>query len=739
MNPTIKNQCSDPQLRTQAEVQLEHASTEHAPERPVEDLLYELQVHQIELEIQNEALRLAKNDLEDARDRYVDLYDFAPVGYLTLTPEGMISEINLTGSVLLGMERNHLLHRHFSTFVAAEDQAHWSRHFLSDTQGKIDLVLQRGNGTTFYALLDCAHAKGSTAGVRIALSDISERRRQDVFLKARILQTAIFKSAFFSCIATDTKGIIQIYNVGAEHLLGYAAADVMNTMTPADLCDPHELQALAATLSSEHSASLAPDFESLVFKAKHGIEDIYELTHIRKDGSRIPLAVSVTALHDGQDFFIGYLFIGTDNSSRKEIEAERALFNQTLLDKNVELEKARIEADKANFAKSEFLSSMSHELRTPLSAILGFAQLIESGTTPLTSSQKKSIDQILKAGWYLLTLINEILDLALVESGKLSISLKPESLGEILSECEVMIEPLAEKHGISLLISKFETPCFVQVDQIRMKQVFINLLSNAVKYNTTGGSIEVDIIARTRERIRIGVRDTGAGLDQEQIAELFQPFNRLGQKSVAIEGTGIGLVVSKRLVEMMGGLIGVESTVGEGSQFWIELNLAGPCPDTAFYADKTPPLETGVMGDSPPYTLLCVEDNPANLMLVEQLIAQRPDIQLLTAIDGKRGIELAQTCLPDIIVMDINLPDISGIDALIILARDPATAHIPVIALSANAMSDDIRGGLDAGFFRYFTKPIRVNEFMASLDAVLKLATKQESTNMKKRITPNND
>ena len=719
------NKASDPQLRVAAEAQLEHVPAVEAPARATEDLLYELQVHQIELEMQNEALRQAKADLEDARDRYVDLYDFAPVGYLTLTPEGMISEINLTGATLLGMERKNLLHRHFNSFIVSEEHAHWNRHFLSKAQGKVELLMQRSDGKIFDGQLDCVRSAGKLPGMRIALSDISERRRQDVFLKARALQTAIFKSTNFACIATDTQGVIQIYNVGAECMLGYAAADVMNTITPADICDQQELLALAEALSSEFSTPLTASFEALVFKASRGIESVYELTHTRRDGSRFPVAVSVTALHDEHEKIIGYLFIGTDNSSHQEIEAERKLFNQTLQDKNVELENARFVAEKANRAKSEFLSSMSHELRTPLSAILGFAQLLESGSTPLTPSQTKSIEQILKAGWYLLELINEILDLALVESGKLSMSLEAVSLPDILRECEIMIGPQAEKRGISLVFSQLKTPCFVQADQTRLKQVIINLLSNAIKYNTAGGSIEVDSLASVPGRIRVGIRDTGAGLAPEQIEQLFQPFNRLGQKAGGIEGTGIGLVVCKRLIELMDGVIGVESTIGEGSLFWIELNLARTSPDSAPCTEQEPSVNEAVQADLPAHTLLYVEDNPANLMLIEELIARRAGIRLLSAIDGQRGIELARACLPDVILMDINLPDISGIEALKILASDPATAHIPIIALSANAIPGDIQKGLDAGFFSYFTKPIRVREFLASLDAALKVSKKQ--------------
>ena len=317
-------------------------------------------------------------------------------------------------------------------------------------------------------------------------------------------------------------------------------------------------------MSVELDTPITPGFEALVFKASRGIEDIYELTYIRKDGSRFPAVVSVTALRDAQDAIIGYLLIGTDNTARKQVEAERRSWIRRILEKNAELESARFVAEKANLAKSDFLSSMSHELRTPLSAILGFAQLMESGSPPPTPAQKRSIDQILKAGWYLLELINEILDLALIESGKLSMSLEPVSLAEVMRECEAMIEPQAKKRGISVAFTRFETPYFVNADRTRVKQVLINLLSNAIKYNKEGGTVTVNVHPSSPDSIRISVRDTGEGLAPEQLAQLFQPFNRLGQKANAEEGTGIGLVVSKRLVELMGGLIGVESTVGTG-------------------------------------------------------------------------------------------------------------------------------------------------------------------------------
>jgi signal transduction histidine kinase/AmiR/NasT family two-component response regulator len=537
---------------------------------------------------------------------------------------------------------------------------------------------------------------------------IKEMRRQETLLKTGALQNAILTSANFSIIATDEKGIIQLFNVGAERMLGYQAAEVVNRVSPSEMHDPQEVMARARALSLELATTIAPGFEALAFKASRGIEDIHELTYIRKDGTRFPAIISITALRDDYGELIGYLLIGTDNSVRKQVE--------------MELHDAMAAAKKANLAKSDFLSSMSHELRTPLSAILGFAQLMESGSPQPTVSQKRSIEQILKAGWYLLDLINEILDLALIESGKLSLSLEAISLAEVMRECQAMIEPQAQKRGISVAFPQPGIPYFVKADRTRAKQVLINLLSNAIKYNRAHGTVVVDCLAGAPGRVRICVSDTGEGLSSDKLTQLFQPFNRLGQETNDSEGTGIGLVVCKRLIELMGGVIGVESTVGKGSLFWIELNLTAEPDPVSHTAEPLVPAKPEAQADAQLRTLLYVEDNPANLMLVEDLVARRPDIRLLSARDGDRGIEIARASRPDVILMDINLPGISGIRALRILAADAATVHIPVIALSANAMPRDIDKGLEAGFFRYLTKPIKVDEFMATLDLALKFA-----------------
>ncbi|MDO8990421.1 MAG: PAS domain S-box protein [Sideroxyarcus sp.] len=838
---------------------------------------------------------------------------------------------------------------------------------------------------------------------------MTESRRLKTLLKTGALQKAILNSANFSSIATDEKGVIQIFNIGAERMLGYAAADVLNRITPADISDPQEVIARAAALSAELGTAITPGFEALVFKASRGIEDIYELTYVRKDGSRFPAIVSVTALRDAQDGIIGYLLIGTDNTARKQAEAERqrlldeqdemhkqlqqtnltlqvseerlavtlnsigdaviatdagarvtmlnplaekltgwsaaqaighpvdevfhiinqetrapsvvpvkatlehgtiqGLANHTIviardgsecaiadscapirdrdgrvigavlvfrdvtdeyraqqalrdnatliqtvlntvadgiitfhadsgiietcnpaaekmfgypaidlvgrdfnmlipeqdrdtgnsfleyyntsaasralglgrevvglrrdgstfpmevavsemwlrgkryftgilrditerdhLDRvmqgnNLELQIARSVADKANHAKSEFLSRMSHELRTPLNAILGFAQLLQAGTPLPTVGQSEKLHQITKAGWYLLELINEILDLAVIESGKLSLSRESVSLTDVMHECEAMVEAQAQKHDVRLSFVPFDKGLFTYADRTRVKQILINLLTNAIKYNCKHGTVTVDCSAASPERIRISIRDSGAGLSPKKLEQLFQPFNRLGQENGTEEGTGMGLVVAKQLVELMGGAIGVTSSVGTGSEFWIEL-----------MRDVTPqrPAENRPGAESEPLaqpnaalrTLLYVEDNPANLMLVEHIIKGNTDVRMLSARDGYLGIALAREHLPDVILMDINLPGMSGIEALKILLVDPATKNIPVVALSANAMQCDIERGLEAGFFRYLTKPIRINEFMTALDDALKYSQSKSDNSNEKGNTP---
>jgi PAS domain S-box-containing protein len=542
------------------------------------------------------------------------------------------------------------------------------------------------------------------------------------FLKAGVLETAILTSANFALIATDEHGIIQLFNVGAQRMLGYAAQEVINQLRSEIIFDPLDVAQQATALSTKLGVLIAPGFESLSYKASRGIEDVCELSYICKDGSRLPAMVSTTALHDIQGKRIGYLIIGTDNSERKRVESA--------------LKVAIHAAETASSAKTDFLSRMSHELRTPLNAILGFAQLLESGAPKPTPIQRQNVEQILSAGWYLLALINEVLDLTLVESGHMVLSNEPISVAEILRECEAMMVLQAESHCVRMIFAEPGKAHYVFADRIRVKQVLINLLMNGIKYNRRGGVVLVDISVEPHNKLRIHVRDSGVGMNPEQLVQLFQPFNRLGQEASGEEGTGIGLVVTKRLIEMMGGLIGVESTPGSGSVFWIELNLTAI---TELAADATDPLTSQLTpqhGSASRYTVLYVEDNPANMALVEQIIARRADVRFLSAVDASIGIAFARSHLPDVVLMDLHLPGVSGMEAMKILRSDPRTAHIPVIALSANAVPRDIQQGIDAGFLDYVTKPIKVNTFMRVLDAALVLSCTEKKDLKQQATTP---
>ncbi len=411
------------------------------------------------------------------------------------------------------------------------------------------------------------------------------------------------------------------------------------------------------------------------------------------------------------------------------------LFNDISKRKKVEfkLQEAMAAADKANQAKTEFLANMSHELRTPLNAILGFAQLIEAGTPPPTAKQKQSLTHIVKAGWYLLGLINETLDLAAIESGSLPMASEVLALTGVMRECEAMIEPLAEQRSISITFPEFETPCYVHADRVRVKQILINLLSNAVKYNRVGGTIHITCVTQSSGTVRISVQDTGDGLSTEQIQELFMPFKRLGDDTNAVQGTGIGLAMCKRLTELMDGKIGVHSTVGVGSEFWIELTEAMAPLEPL---EPLEPLDKILPSGAVRHTVLHVDDNPASLELVEHLLAKRTDHRVIGATHGGLGIEFARAHQPAVILMDINLPGMNGIETLCNLRADPLTAHIPVVALSANAMPLDIQKGLDAGFFRYITKPIQINEFFKTLDEALAFAQTPVGRPTLKESTP---
>jgi PAS domain S-box-containing protein len=541
---------------------------------------------------------------------------------------------------------------------------------------------------------------------------LRQRERRTSEAELRTLFAAINQSPA-SVVITDLDACIQYVNPKFTEVTGYSSSEAIG-QNPRILKSGQTAQEVYLQLWDKLSNGL-PWHGELINKRKNG-EVYWEDVHIAPVKS---LAGIVNH----------YVAVKTDCTERRQAALEIELYSNHLeaivITRTSELEQAKDAAEKASLAKSEFLSSMSHELRSPLNAILGFAQLLESESPPPTPVQKDGLAEILKSGWHLLILINEILDLAKVESGHAPLSLEPVSMAEVLLECQKMIGPQAHQRGISVTFPLLDKSNYIRADRTRVKQVLINLLSNAIKYNIKQGSVEVTCAESVPGHIRVSIRDTGPGLSPELMLQLFKPFNRLGQEAGGEEGTGIGLVVAKKLIELMGGTIGVESSVGVGSVFWFELISVAELHSSAKEVDAGVLIQPVVKRETRLHTILYVEDNPSNLKLVKLIIGRYPSMLLLTAVDGFGGIEIARESQPDVILMDINMPGMNGYEALGILKSDPTTAHIPVLALTANAMPRDIKKGMEAGFFRYITKPIMVNEFMEAVNVALEFAEHQ--------------
>lgn len=427
-----------------------------------------------------------------------------------------------------------------------------------------------------------------------------------------------------------------------------------------------------------------------------------EVCNLKKGGGLYWVEASIFPVLDHTGTPIEYISIRTDITELKAREGA--------------LVTAWEAADRASQAKSDFLSSMSHELRTPMNAIIGFAQMLEYDPQ-ITLDQLDNVQEILKASHHLLDLINEVLDLAKIESGRIDLSMEGVDLASLIEDCRHLIQPLADTLDVRLALEP-PTSTSVFADRVRLKQVLINLLSNGVKYNRQGGSVSLGITPGKTGYLRLSVHDTGQGIPPERLGDLFQPFNRLGAEFSNIEGSGIGLTITHRLVEMMGGEMGVESTFGVGSTFWLELAIASP------ETNVNQPSSEGLMTDptqalTTNRTVLAIDDNPANLKLIAQVMGMRQYIHLVSAHTPELGIELALSHRPNLILLDINMPGMDGYQVLEIFKASPTLQSIPVIAITANAMPRDLERGMAAGFTDYITKPIDIERFLQVIDRQL--------------------
>ncbi|MBF0311121.1 MAG: PAS domain S-box protein, partial [Magnetococcales bacterium] len=612
-----------------------------------------------------------------------------PAPVLRIDREGTILEANTSAAMSLGFR--------------LEEGVNIRKLLPGMEQIDIEECIQNEEEVSFGTMVDNLFFQFVVSGVKelgvchVYGSDITLRKKTELTLReSETRMRAILENIAEGILVTDQDGLVELVNPAAVAIFGYTEEEVVGR-------DVSMLMPKAFAVRHRNQLSR-------IHQGRHPemVRFSREMEGLHKDGTLVAIQVSVTEFRFlGRRLFTGVII---DIRNRKKAETE--------------LRQAKEAAEKANQAKSQFLSSMSHELRTPMNAILGFAQLMESDPLePLTVGQKDSIGEIIRAGHHLLELINEVLDLARIEAGRLQLTLEDVALGEVVEECLNLMMPLARQRNILLGGEIRECLRYVVLgDRTRLKQVLLNLLSNAIKYNREGGAVRLGCHPAESGRVRVEVADTGIGIAAERLDEVFEPFNRLGAESGDTEGTGIGLVICKRLIQLMGGDIGLRSRAGEGSLFWVELPVAARLEDDESAGRLVEEEGLGWSGRTYERTLLYIEDTPANIKLVEHLLRRRADIRLKSAPDARIGLELARVQRPDVILLDINLPGMDGYEVLRRLRQHPELSTCPVLAVSANALPADIERGLAAGFRRYLTKPLNVGQFMEALDEALSLS-----------------
>ncbi|MCU1502607.1 MAG: Signal transduction histidine kinase [Ilumatobacteraceae bacterium] len=507
--------------------------------------------------------------------------------------------------------------------------------------------------------------------------DPADRTLDDRF---QLLVDAVSEYAIFML---EVDGTVASWNSGAERIKGYRASEIIG-------------QHFSVFYTAEDVAEDKPGRE-LAAAATHG-EYREEGWRLRKGGRPFWANVVLTAIRDGRGRLTGYAKVTRDETARKVTEAAAHT--------------ARVQAEAANAAKDEFVSRISHELRTPLNAILGFGQLL--AMDDLTAEQRNNVSDILTAGEHLLDLIDEVLDISRMTNGTMRIALEPVRLDEVTNEAIVMLRPLADRRKIRIVADSVEMALHVAADRQRLKQVIVNLLSNAVKFNRDGGSVHIGCELVAARRVRLRIVDSGIGIAADDIEKLFQPFERLSAGQSDVQGTGLGLALTRHLMTAMSGEVGVTSVVGDGSSFWIELPVADGVPIAP--RSRRRAWDTTVTAGVEPVLVLYVEDNVSNVRLVERVLARRSNTSLLVAMRGRLAVEMAVEHRPDLVLLDLHLPDVSGEVVLQALRADPRTSNIPVAVLSADAMPERVRRLIAEGASHYLTKPLDIERLLAVVD-----------------------
>ncbi len=663
-------------------------------------------VRELESRLATMRVAMETNERKSAEARRMAVLNAALDGIITINHEGRVIELNRAAETMFGYTQEQAAGQELAELIIppAYREAHrrGMAHFLATGEGpalnkRLELSAVRADGNEFPIELAITRIAAEGPPVFTGhIRDISVRRAIEDRL--RMLESSV-EHANDAIVITEAEPVgvpgprIIYVNQAFTSTTGYTMEEVLGK-TPRILQGPGSSEESKATI---HRA------------LKRWKPVRVELLNYRKDGSEFWVELNIVPVANEKGWYTHWVSVQRDITARKQTES-------ALLQTKLRAEQAQAEAERANLAKSEFLSRMSHELRTPLNAILGFGQLLEMDTQ--TDRQREQLSHILKGGKHLLDLINEVLDIARIESGKMELTLEAVSVAEVLNSAATLIRPLADQRNIRLgRCTGAACEHSMWADRQRLSQVVLNLLSNAVKYNRPGGSVSLTCeLAATPGRLRLAVSDTGPGIAADDLAKLFTPFERLGAEQSNVEGTGIGLALSKGLVEAMGGSIGLESTLGRGSTFYLEL---ASCAVSSRANENTPVPE---LKYSPTgrHTILCIEDNLANFALIEQTLeALRPDVRLLGAMQGQLGMEMAREHQPDLILLDLQLPDVSGDKVLRLLRADVATRNIPVIMVSADATKGQVQRLLDLGAQNYLTKPINIRTFLRTIDDTL--------------------